>query len=75
MVKVPAICCAISMIYSIHTKTPQTHPASGGFWTAQVVDFSLGQLAELDLTRLTKLCPNPTMLITIFSSLTPFLCL
>jgi hypothetical protein len=36
-----------------------------------MVDFFLGQLAEPDLTQLTKLCPNPTMLITIFMSLLP----
>jgi hypothetical protein len=30
-------------------------PASGGFWTAQVVDFSLGQVAEIDLSHLTEL--------------------
>jgi hypothetical protein len=32
------------------------HPASGGFWAIQVVDFFLGQLTELDLTRLARLC-------------------
>jgi hypothetical protein len=38
------------------------HPASGGFWTVQVVDFSLGQLAEFGLSRLTSgyfADPNP----------------
>jgi hypothetical protein len=31
------------------------HPASGGFWTAQVVEFFLGQLAESGLSQLTGL--------------------